>query len=204
MPDKRPSEGGTKAGGVYKRRRLRVGGQQAPKNALMHLYEMKPGRVFQMESQTGPDHAPVFTMSVMVDGEKYSGTGPNKKVAKLGAAESALRGSFIQLRNSSQAQQAMGGSQLTSENFTEIANIGSMHHFSDFENGGLVRTGRPAASNGSALHRSAPDCEVGVPDIDSKYPVMALQELRPASKYEQLSETEKMFTMSVVVAKVYN
>ena len=178
---KRPSEDGGMAGGVSKRRRLRVGGQQAPKVALMHLYEKNPGLVFEMESQTGPDHAPVFTMSVMVDGEKYSGTGANKRVAKQIAAESALRGSIIQLRNTSQAQQAMGGSQLTSEN------------------GGLVRTGRPAASNGSALHRSAPDCEVGVPDVDSKYPVMALQELRPGTKYEQLSETEKVFTMSVVV-----
>ena len=71
-------------------KRLRVGGSQAPKNALVHLHEMKPGLVFQMESQTGPDHVPIFTMSVMLDGEKYSGTGPNKKVAKQGAAESAL------------------------------------------------------------------------------------------------------------------
>ena len=99
----------------------------------MYLPEMKPGLVFQMESQTGPVHAPVFNMTV--NGENNSGTGHDKKVVKQGAAESALRGSFVQFRNSSQAQQAMGGSQLTSENFTEIADFGSIHHFSDFENG---------------------------------------------------------------------
>ena len=201
MPDKRTSDGGGMASGVGKRRRL--GGSQAPKNALMHLHEMKPGIVFQMESQTGPVHAPVFTMSVTVNGVKYSGTGHNKKVAKQAAAESALRGSFVQFRNSSQAQQAMGGSQLTSQNFTEIADIGSMHHFSNFENSGPVGTGHPAASNGDALHRSASDCEVGVLDISSRNPIMALHGLRPGSKYELLSESgrghDKVFTMSVVV-----
>ena len=99
MPDKRTSEGGGMASGVGKRRRL--GDSKAPKNALMHLHEMKPGSVFQMESQTGPDHAPVFTMSVTVNGEKYSGTGHNKQVAKQAAAESALRGTLVQFRNSS-------------------------------------------------------------------------------------------------------
>ena len=197
MPDKRKSEGGGMASGVGKRRRL--GGSQA----LMHLHETKPGLVFLVELQTGPVHAPVFTMSVTVNGEKYCGTGHSKKVAKQAAAESALRGSFVQFRNSSQAQQAMGGSQLTSQNFTEIADIGSMHHFSDFENSGPVGAGHPAASNGDALHRSASDCEVGVLDIGSRNPIMVLHGLRPGSKYELLSESgrghDKVFTMSVVV-----
>ena len=200
-PDKRTSEGGGMASGVGKRRRL--GGSQAPKNALNHLHEMKPGSVFEMESQTGPVHAPVFTMSVTVNREKYSGTGHNKRVAKQAAAESALCGTFFQFRNSSQAQQAMGGSQLMSQNFTEIGDIGSMHQFSDFENSGLVGVGHPSASNGDALHRSASDCEVGVLDISSRNPIVALHELRPGSKYELLSEFgrghNKVFTMSVVV-----
>ena len=89
MPDKRPSEGGGKAGGVHKRRRLRVGGSQAPKSALTHLHEMKPGLVFHIVSN-GPEPRPNFTMSVMLDGEKYSGNDPNKKVAKQRAAESVL------------------------------------------------------------------------------------------------------------------
>ena len=195
--DKMKSEGGYKASGVGKRRRL--GCLQAQKNALMHLHEMKPGLVFQMESQTGPEHIPVFTMSVTVNGEKYSGTGHNKLAAKQAAAESALRGSFVQFRNWFQTQQAMGGSQLTSQNFTVIADIG------DFENSVPVGAGHPAASNGDALHRSASDCEYGVNIYCRKNPKVALHELRPGSKYELLSESgrghNKVFTMSVVVDK---
>ena len=48
-------------------------------------------------------------MSVTVNGEKYSGTGHNKQVAKqAAAAESALRGTFVQFRNSSTATTGFG------------------------------------------------------------------------------------------------
>ena len=199
MPDKRMS--GDKASGVCKRRRH--GCSQASKNALMHLHELKPGLVFQMESQTGPVHAPVFTMSVTVNGEKYSGTGHNKQVAKQAAAKTALRGSFVQFRNSSQTQQAMGGSQLTSQDFSEIADIGTMHDFSDFLNSVPVGAGHPAASNGDAVHRSSSDSENGVIIYSTKNPKVVLHQRRPESKYELLSESgsghDKVFTMSVVV-----
>ena len=199
MPDKRMS--GDKASGVGKRRRL--GCSQASKNALMHLHDRKPDLVFQMESQTGPVHAPVFTMSVTLNGEKYSGTGHNKQVAKQAAAERALRSSFVQFRNSSQTQQAMGDSQLTSQDFSEIADIGSMHDFSNFLNSGPVGAGHPAASNGDALHRSASDCKDGAIIYCTKNPKVVLHQLRPNSKYELLSESgsghDKVFTMSVVV-----
>lgn len=48
-----------------------------------------------MLEQTGPSHAPLFKVSVVVDGQQYVGTGKSKKLAKCNAAEAALR-SFIQ------------------------------------------------------------------------------------------------------------
>jgi dsRNA-specific ribonuclease len=37
-----------------------------PKNAVAILNELKKNLVYELESQEGPYHAPVFTMSVMV------------------------------------------------------------------------------------------------------------------------------------------
>nr|XP_029710932.1 double-stranded RNA-specific editase Adar-like isoform X2 [Aedes albopictus] len=51
-----------------------------------------------MESQTGPVHAPLFTMSVVVDGQKFMGHGRSKKLARIEAAAAALR-SFIQFKD---------------------------------------------------------------------------------------------------------
>jgi double stranded RNA-specific editase B len=60
-----------------------VHGPKTPKNALMQLNEIKPGLEFKFESQTGPVHAPIFTMSVEVNGETFRGHGPTKKKAKV-------------------------------------------------------------------------------------------------------------------------
>lgn len=62
----------------------------APKNPVMRLNELRSGLDFVVESQTGPVHAPVFVMSVIVDGLKYEGCGNSKKKAKLDVATKAL------------------------------------------------------------------------------------------------------------------
>ena len=49
-------------------------------------------------SQTGPTHAPIFTIAVQVDGQTYEGKGRTKKLAKHAAAELALR-NIVQFRN---------------------------------------------------------------------------------------------------------
>lgn len=69
-----------------------------PKNTVAMLNELRPGLVYKLESQTGPVHAPVFTISVEVDGQKYTGQGRSKKIARIEAAAAALR-SFIQFKD---------------------------------------------------------------------------------------------------------
>uniref|UniRef100_A0A8D2LVV8 DRBM domain-containing protein n=1 Tax=Varanus komodoensis TaxID=61221 RepID=A0A8D2LVV8_VARKO len=47
---------------------------------------IRPGLQYKLLSQSGPVHAPVFTMSVDVDGTTYEASGPSKKTAKLHVA----------------------------------------------------------------------------------------------------------------------
>ncbi|XP_064861149.1 double-stranded RNA-specific editase B2-like [Oncorhynchus nerka] len=77
------------------------------KNALVHLNELRPGLQYEIVSQTGPVHAPVFAVGVEVNGLRFEGQGPTKKKAKMRAAELALR-SFIQFPNAHQAHITMG------------------------------------------------------------------------------------------------
>ncbi|XP_034668473.1 double-stranded RNA-specific editase Adar isoform X4 [Drosophila subobscura] len=69
-----------------------------PKNTVAMLNELRNGLIYKLESQTGPVHAPLFTISVEVDGQKYMGQGRSKKVARIEAAATALR-SFIQFKD---------------------------------------------------------------------------------------------------------
>lgn len=101
------------------------------------LNELRQGLVYNLEAQSGPVHAPIFTMTVevihqlfmidtvqkrlkkisyfpltvflpssdndwmeskQVDGEKYIGQGRSKKLARIQAAEAALR-NFIQFKD---------------------------------------------------------------------------------------------------------
>lgn len=57
-----------------------------PMNALMRLNQIRPGLQYKLLSQSGPVHAPVFTMSVDVDGTIYEASGSSKKTAKLHVA----------------------------------------------------------------------------------------------------------------------
>lgn len=55
-------------------------------NALMRLNQIRPGLQYRLLSQSGPVHAPVFTMSVDLDGTIYEASGSSKKTAKLHVA----------------------------------------------------------------------------------------------------------------------
>ncbi len=58
-----------------------------PANALMKLNQLRPGTLYKLASQTGPEHEPQFTMAVEVDGVTYEATGPSKRSAKLHVAQ---------------------------------------------------------------------------------------------------------------------
>lgn len=87
MPNKKPKSNGS------------VPTQQT-KNTVAMLNELRQGLVYTLESQTGPIHAPTFTMSVEVDGQKFIGEGRSKKIARIQAAASALQ-NFIQFKDGS-------------------------------------------------------------------------------------------------------
>lgn len=77
-----------------------------PKNAVCALNELKTGATYKVVGQTGPTHAPIFTIAVQIDGQTYEGQGRTKKMAKHAAAELALR-NIVQFRNTPEVHQAI-------------------------------------------------------------------------------------------------
>eukprot|EP00064_Thunnus_orientalis_P012078 superscaffoldBa00001808_g12112 len=181
---------------------------EAPKNALVQLNELRPGLQYRMVSQTGPVHAPVFSIAVEVNGLTFEGTGPTKKKAKMRAAELALK-SFIQFPNAPQAHLAMGNISNPSADFTSDQADFPDTLFKEFESS--------PCSDGLSLCNSAAESELLssellrhgrllrhtldlmvqaqqrlggiVPEPDApKSPVAMLNELRPGLRYACLSE----------------
>lgn len=60
------------------------------KNPVMELNEKRRGLKYELISETGGSHDKRFVMEVEIDGQKFQGTGSNKKVAKAHAALAAL------------------------------------------------------------------------------------------------------------------
>uniref|UniRef100_A0A672NYP4 Double-stranded RNA-specific editase 1-like n=1 Tax=Sinocyclocheilus grahami TaxID=75366 RepID=A0A672NYP4_SINGR len=187
---KRPLEEGNKGHGHSKfrpKKRRKPQGPVLPKNALMQLNEIKPGLQYKLLSQTGPVHAPVFIMTVEVNGQLFEGSGPTKKKAKLNAAEKAMR-SFVQFPNASEAHLAMGRTLTVNADFTsDQADFPDML-FNGFE------TSRPPP---------LPPALTTPPTGSGKNAVMILNELRPGLKYEFVAESgeshAKNFIMAVTV-----
>lgn len=69
-----------------------------PMNALMRLNQIHPGLQYRLLSQSGPVHAPVFTMSVDIQGTTYQATGNSKRTAKLQVALKVFRSSHCCLK----------------------------------------------------------------------------------------------------------
>lgn len=170
-----------------------------PKNALMQLNELKPGIQYTFVSQSGPIHSPVFTMSVDLNGQTYTGTGSSKKAAKLAAAEAALK-SFVQFPNASDAAFALGR-QFVNTDFTSDNPDTFMSNFEAFDEpmeqndtNGVVPIPQVVGPRRQKFPSSQPE---------GKNPIMILNELRPGLKYEFVAESgeshSKSFTMSVTV-----
>ncbi|KAG7215684.1 hypothetical protein INR49_022039 [Caranx melampygus] len=222
---KRPLEEGNNGHthSKYKpKKRKKAPGPVLPKNALMQLNEIKPGLQYKLLSQTGPVHAPVFVMTVEVNGQLFEGSGPTKKKAKLSAAEKALR-SFVQFPNASEAHMAMGRTLSVHTDFTsDHADFPDML-FNAFETSNPVGDSFYLTSSSygsfSSLELEYPLLPSPVPNLvqasllpvpstsvsrtSSKNPVMILNELRPGLKYDFVSESgeshAKNFVMSVTV-----
>lgn len=200
------------------KKKKKLGSIPLPKNALMQLNELKPGLEYKLENQTGPVHAPIFVMSVDVNGASFVGQGSTKKKAKLLAAEKALA-SFVQLPNASEAHHALGrqvstGGDFTSDSTTD-GNTGLFNNFDPnaMSGGGSGEGGTDGVGSDAAKSPGSGGVNGlgGVPLIqrplpsqpNGKNPVMILNEIRPGTKYEFVSETgeshSKNFVMSVTV-----
>lgn len=158
-----------------------------PMNALMRLNQIRPGLQYKLLSQSGPVHAPVFTMSVDVDGTVYEASGSSKKTAKLHVAVKVLQamgyptGFDTDLDSMSADEKSDGEGK--SESSTHSSN--NTTHSSDSSNTLEVRTQGPILT------------------ASGKNPVMELNEKRRGLKYELISESggshDKRFVMEVEV-----
>uniref|UniRef100_A0A3Q0RF92 Uncharacterized protein n=1 Tax=Amphilophus citrinellus TaxID=61819 RepID=A0A3Q0RF92_AMPCI len=159
-----------------------------PMNALMRLNQIHPGLQYRLLSQSGPVHAPVFTMSVEIQGTTYQATGNSKRTAKLQVALKAL--------------QALG---------YVLGNDGDVDSLSaDEKSDGEGKNDRMSTSSSSTSITSSTDTqEVRTPGpiltAGGKNPVMELNEKRRGLKYELISESgssyDKRFIIEVEVDK---
>ncbi|XP_008943970.1 PREDICTED: spermatid perinuclear RNA-binding protein isoform X1 [Merops nubicus] len=158
-------------------------------NALMRLNQIRPGLQYKLLSQSGPVHAPVFTMSVDVDGTTYEASGPSKKTAKLHVAVKVL--------------QAMG----YPTGFDADVECTSSDEKSDTEGKNETISSISSNNTGNSTADTSATLEVRtqgpILTASGKNPVMELNEKRRGLKYELISETggshDKRFVMEVEV-----
>ncbi|KAM3926115.1 interleukin enhancer-binding factor 3 isoform 2-T2 [Leptodactylus fuscus] len=156
-------------------------------NALMRLNQLKPGLQYKLISQTGPVHAPVFTMSVEVDDKTFEASGPSKKTAKLHVAVKVLQDMGLPTG----IEEKEEGSEETEQKpvvQTQAQNDSAQGDAS-------------AADQAESAKQQGP-----ILTKHGKNPVMELNEKRRGLKYELISETggshDKRFVMEVEVDNV--
>uniref|UniRef100_A0A3Q2QKX2 Spermatid perinuclear RNA-binding protein n=1 Tax=Fundulus heteroclitus TaxID=8078 RepID=A0A3Q2QKX2_FUNHE len=158
-----------------------------PMNALMRLNQIRPGLQYRLLSQSGPVHAPVFTMSVDVDGTVYEASGSSKKTAKLHVAVKVLQAMGYPTGFDSDLDPMSSDEKSDGEGKSETSSHSSNNptHSSDGSNTLEVRTQGPILT------------------ASGKNPVMELNEKRRGLKYELISESggshDKRFVMEVEV-----
>ncbi|XP_056136958.1 LOW QUALITY PROTEIN: spermatid perinuclear RNA-binding protein-like [Lampris incognitus] len=159
-----------------------------PMNALMRLNQIHPGLQYRLLSQSGPVHAPVFTMSVEVNGTIYQANGNSKRTAKLQVALKAL-----------QALGLVAGCDGDQDSLS-----------ADEKSDGEGRNDRMSSSSSAASVASSTDAQESrapgpILTAGGKNPVMELNEKRRGLKYELISESgssyDKRFIIEVEVDK---
>uniref|UniRef100_A0A3P9PB41 Spermatid perinuclear RNA-binding protein-like n=1 Tax=Poecilia reticulata TaxID=8081 RepID=A0A3P9PB41_POERE len=159
-----------------------------PMNALMRLNQIHPGLQYRLLCQSGPVHAPVFTMSVEIQGTTYQASGNSKRTAKLQVALKAL--------------QALG---------FLLASDGDLDSLSaDEKSDGEGKNDRMSTSSSSTSVTSSMETQESrapgpILTAGGKNPVMELNEKRRGLKYELISESgssyDKRFIIEVEVDK---
>ncbi|NWV79407.1 STRBP protein, partial [Dasyornis broadbenti] len=158
-------------------------------NALMRLNQIRPGLQYKLLSQSGPVHAPVFTMSVDVDGTTYEASGPSKKTAKLHVAVKVLQAMGYPTGFDADVECVSSDEKSDTEGKNETSSISSNNN-----------TGNSTADTSATLEVRT---QGPILTASGKNPVMELNEKRRGLKYELISETggshDKRFVMEVEV-----
>lgn len=189
-----------------------------PKNAVVQLNELRPGLQYRTVSQTGPVHAPLFSIAVDVNGLTFEGTGPTKKKAKMRAAELALS-SFVQFPNAAQAHSAMGGVSNPTTDFTSDLSDFPETLFKGFEPDSFRSAKSELLSSALRLRHTLDLMVVQARQGDGHFstspptpepppppsPVVLLNNLRPGARYACLCQStrgrraRRCFVMAVLV-----
>lgn len=162
-------------------------------NALMRLNQLKPGLQYKLVSQTGPVHAPIFTMAVEVDGSSFEASGPSKKTAKLHVAVKVLQD--MGLPTGAEGRDSSKGDDSAEETDTKPAVVAPPPV--------LETTSTPSTTFPSDPTSENTQQQGPILTKHGKNPVMELNEKRRGLKYELVSETggshDKRFVMEVEV-----
>ncbi|XP_065773849.1 interleukin enhancer-binding factor 3 isoform X1 [Muntiacus reevesi] len=162
-------------------------------NALMRLNQLKPGLQYKLISQTGPVHAPIFTMSVEVDGSSFEASGPSKKTAKLHVAVKVLQD--MGLPTGAEGRDSSKGEDSAEEAEAKPAVVAPPPVVEAVSTPSAAFPSDPTTEN---VKQQGP-----ILTKHGKNPVMELNEKRRGLKYELISETggshDKRFVMEVEV-----
>ncbi|XP_047294736.1 interleukin enhancer-binding factor 3 isoform X2 [Homo sapiens] len=162
-------------------------------NALMRLNQLKPGLQYKLVSQTGPVHAPIFTMSVEVDGNSFEASGPSKKTAKLHVAVKVLQD--MGLPTGAEGRDSSKGEDSAEETEAKPAVVAPAPV--------VEAVSTPSAAFPSDATAENVKQQGPILTKHGKNPVMELNEKRRGLKYELISETggshDKRFVMEVEV-----
>ncbi|XP_032939670.1 interleukin enhancer-binding factor 3 isoform X2 [Catharus ustulatus] len=162
-------------------------------NALMKLNQLKPGLQYKLVSQTGPVHAPIFTMSVEIDGSTFEASGPSKKTAKLHVAVKVLQD--MGLPTGVEGKDSKGD-ESAEESDTKPVVVAPPP---------VVETVTTPTAASPPSEQTPENVKQQGPILTKhgKNPVMELNEKRRGLKYELISETggshDKRFVMEVEV-----
>ncbi|XP_062609735.1 double-stranded RNA-specific editase 1-like, partial [Saccostrea cucullata] len=94
IPGMGDNQGDPSSVGVYIAGNVPLPRTLTNKHPVMYLNELRRNMTYQLVSEQEVDKEKLYTMSVQVDGQTFTGTAKNKKLAKMEAARQALETLF--------------------------------------------------------------------------------------------------------------
>ncbi|XP_014845743.1 PREDICTED: double-stranded RNA-specific editase 1-like [Poecilia mexicana] len=155
---------------------------ESQRNAVVQLNQLRPGLQYEVVSERGPLHAPLFSVGVEVDGFHFEGQGTSKKQARMKAAELALQ-SFIQFPNFSQTHTVKETFDFTADSFLAEFEPSLLENC-DFLHNKTAKTEMfPNVNKNRKTHHFTLDLVSSASPKRQLSPVAMLNELRPGLRY---------------------